>query len=238
MTTAGLIFHSDTPFNGEHGKGAHMAMGKWTLRWITAAWFAAACVGAQERRPGITFVNLDRCFNEYYKTRVADAQLKAQAREFEEELKAIAAELERLQSEFNTLREESLNTALSDEIRAAKRAAAEEKVLAIREQEGRVQNFRERRSKQLEEQSRRMRRGLVGEIREVIQKYARDRGLAAVLDSSGTTFNGIEAVLYVDPRSDITEEILQELNKGAPANLPPAPSRPTGSTNQPAASGR
>ncbi len=190
---------------------------------MAAAWLAATLAGAQERRAGVVFVNLDRCFNEYYKTRVADAQLKAQAREFEEELKTIAGELEKLQGEFNALREESLNSALSDEVRAAKRTAAEEKVLAIREQEGRVQNFRERRSKQLEEQSRRMRRGLVGEIKEVIQKYARDRGLTAVIDSSGTTFNGVEAVLYVDARSDITDEIVEELNKGAPAELPPLP---------------
>jgi len=206
--------------------------------WMMAAWLAASLAGAQERRAGVVFVNLDRCFNEYYKTRVADAQLKAQAREFEEELKSIAGELERLQGEFNSLREESLNSALSDEVRAAKRAAAEEKVLAIREQEGRVQSFRERRSKQLEEQSRRMRRGLVGEIKEVIQKYARERGLTAVLDSSGTTFNGVEAVLYVDPRSDITDEILQELNKGAPPDLPTPPSRDSGTTNRPAASAR
>ncbi|MCX7818891.1 MAG: OmpH family outer membrane protein [Kiritimatiellae bacterium] len=205
--------------------------------WVVAGLLAAGAVGAQDRRPSVAFVNLDRCFNEYYKTRVADAQLKAQAREFEEELKNIAGELERLQGEFNSLREESLNTALSDEVRAAKRAAAEEKVLAIREQEGRVQSFRERRTKQLEEQSRRMRRGLVGEIKEVIQKYARDQGLIAVLDSSGTTFNGVEAVLYVDPRSDITEAILRELNKGAPPDLPPPPSRESGTTNR-AASNR
>ncbi len=193
------------------------------LRWVVAAALAcAAAAAAQERRAGIVFVNLDRCFNEYYKTRVADAQLKAQAREFDEELKGILAEVEKLQKEFNALREESLNTALSDEVRAAKRNAAEEKVMAIREQEARVQGFRERRTKQLEEQSRRMRRGLVGEIKEVIQKYAREKGLLSVIDSSGATLNGIESVLYVDPRNDVTEEILRELNKGAPADVPPA----------------
>lgn len=181
----------------------------------------AAAAGAQDRRGGMAFVNLDRCFNEYYKTRMADAQLKAQAREFDEELKTLVAEAERMQKEFNALREESMNTALSDEVRAAKRNSAEEKVMAIREQETRVQGFRERRTKQLEEQSRRMRRGLINEIKEIVGKYARDRGLLAVIDSSGSTLNGVESVLYVDPRNDITAEVLQELNKAAPSNLPP-----------------
>lgn len=181
----------------------------------------AAAAGAQDRRGGMAFVNLDRCFSEYYKTRMADAQLKAQAREFDEELKTLVAEAERMQKEFNALREESMNTALSDEVRAAKRNSAEEKVMAIREQETRVQGFRERRTKQLEEQSRRMRRGLINEIKEIVGKYARDRGLLAVIDSSGSTLNGVESVLYVDPRNDITAEVLQELNKAAPPNLPP-----------------
>lgn len=186
---------------------------------VALAWAGAA--GAQERKPAIAFINLDRCFNEYYKTRVADAQLKSQAKEFDEELKKLVADGEKLQKDFNALREESQNTALSEEVRAAKRNAAEEKVMGIREQETRIQGFRERRGKQLEEQSRRMRRGLVGEIREIVRTHAREKGYEAVLDSSGASLNGVESVLYVDPRNDITEEVVALLNKGAPANIPP-----------------
>lgn len=181
----------------------------------------AATAGAQDRKGTTGFINLDRCFNEYYKTRVADAQLKSQAKEFDEELKKLMGDAERLQKEFNVLREESQNTALSEEVRSAKRNSAEEKVMAIREQETRIQGFRERRGKQLEEQSRRMRRGLVGEIRDIVKTHARERGFEAVLDSSGASLNGVESVLYVDPRNDITEEVVVLLNKGAPDNLPP-----------------
>lgn len=189
----------------------------------------ATAAGAQDRKGTIAFINLDRCFNEYYKTRVADAQLKSQAKEFDEELKKLVADGEKLQKEFNSLREESQNTALSDEVRAAKRNAAEEKVMGIREQETRIQGFRERRGKQLEEQSRRMRRGLVGEIREIVRTHARDKGYEAVIDSSGASLNGVESVLYVDTRNDITEEAVALLNKGAPANIPP-PLQPASAT--------
>lgn len=195
---------------------------RWTMGAAMVACLGlAAAAGAQERKGILGFINLDRCFNEYYKTRVADAQLKAQAKEFDEELKKLAADGERLQKEFTSLREESQNTALSEEVRAAKRNAAEEKVMAIREQETKIQSFRERRGKQLEEQSRRMRRGLVGEIREVVKTFARDRSLEAVIDSSGASLNGVESVLYVDTRNDITDEIVVLLNKGAPDDLPP-----------------
>lgn len=196
-----------------------------TMKLVAAA--AVLCAGlvslagAQERRSGIFFINLDRCFNEYYKTRVADAQLKSQAKEYDDELKGMAADGEQMQKEFNNLREESQNTAFSEEVRAAKRSAAEEKIMAIREHDTRIQGFRERRGKQLEEQSRRMRRGLVGEIRDIVRGMARDRGLEAVVDSSGSSLNGVETVLYVDSRFDITDDVIQLLNKGAPADLPP-----------------
>lgn len=182
--------------------------------------------GAQERRQSIVFVDLDRAFNEYYKTRLADAQLKSQAKEFDDELKKMLADGEKLQKDFNAIREEAQNPALNDEVRAAKRTIAEEKVMAIREQEGKVQRFKELRSKQLDEQTRRMRKGLVGEIRDLVKIHAREKGYDAVVDASGSSLNGVETVLYVDAKVDITADILALLNKGAPKDAAPAAAAP------------
>lgn len=176
----------------------------------TAAW-------SQERVPRIAIVRLDRVFNEFYKTRLADAQLKAQAEEFNQERQRYVQELQQIQNEYNALREDALNVALNEEVRAQKRALAEEKLLAIREQESRIRRFDELRSKQLEDQTRRMRRNIVEEIREAVREYARAQGLDLVLDASGQTLNGVEAVVYLNDRLDITEPVIAALNRGAPA---------------------
>ncbi|MCA1808389.1 MAG: OmpH family outer membrane protein [Lentisphaerae bacterium] len=51
-------------------------------------------------------------------------------------------------------------------------------------------------------------------IRAVIADYARRNGFTLVLDSSGKTLNGVEAVVYSDDALDLTETILAILNRG------------------------
>ena len=161
----------------------------------------------------IVFVNMDRAFSEFYKTKLADEQLKKQAEEFNEERKKLTADFEKLQEQFNILRDEAQNTALSEDARAQKRSAAEEKLIETRDMETRIRRFDEARQKQLDDQTRRMRKRIVDEIRQVIQTYARTESLSTVMDSSGQSFNGVEMVLYQDVRSDITDAILEQLNK-------------------------
>jgi outer membrane protein len=168
---------------------------------------------AQERRSSVVVVHMDRVFNEYYKTKQADAQLKTQAKEYEDERLKLMAEMEKIDQEFTAIREEAQNPALSEEVRAAKRTLAEEKLMAKREQEAKIRRFMEMRQKQLDDQGRRMRRSLVDEIRAVVRDFARERGIDIVLDSSGGSLNGVEVVLYSDPRVDLTDEVIKVVNR-------------------------
>lgn len=92
--------------------------------------------------------------------------------------------------------------------------------MAIREQESKIKRFDELRSKQLEDQTRRMRRGLVEEIREAIREYSRGQGFDAVIDASGQTLNGIESIIYFDDKLDITARVIEAINKGARGTAP------------------
>ena len=160
------------------------------------------------------FIDLDRSFNEYYKTKLADTQLKESADEFNSERNAHVEKYEALQADFNESREEASNTALAQDVRDQKRTLAEEKLVELREQESTIRRFDESRRKQLEDQGRRMRKRIVEEIQSLIRTYARNEGIYAVLDISGQSLNGIPLVLYADNRVDITDDILEQLNKG------------------------
>ncbi len=162
----------------------------------------------------IISVDLDKVFNEFYKTKLADAQLKEQAEEFKEERKTLVTNFKAMQDEFNSARDEAQNTGLSEDVRNQKRAEAEEKLVEIREQESKIRRFDESRQKQLDEQSRRMRKRLIDEISEVVQTYARQQGFSTVIDSSGDSLNGVSIVVYNDPRNDITDAVIELLNKG------------------------
>jgi outer membrane protein len=162
----------------------------------------------------IVFVDLDKAFNEYYKTKLADSQLKEQAEEFNSERKKLVEVYEGLQEEFNKLREDSANPGLTEEARTDLRNQAEEKLIELRDQEQKIRRFDETRRKQLEDQGRRMRKRIVDEIKEKVQIFARNQGYTAVIDTSGQSLNGVELVIYVDKKVDVTPSILELLNKG------------------------
>lgn len=179
---------------------------------LTLAGLIACCAVGADIRLGI--VDLDRAFNEYYKTKLADAQLKQQADEFNAERKKMIEEYEKLKEEFQKLRDDAQNLALSEAVRNAKRDEAEDKLIELRDYESRIQRFDELRRRQLDDQSRRMRKRIVEEIRQTINNYAKTQGYHFILDASAQSLNGVEILLYQDAKLDITDEIVNELNKG------------------------
>ncbi len=176
-------------------------------------WAALVLPGhAQDSR--IVFIDLDRVFNEFYKTQLADAQLKEQAEEFNEERSQMVAEYEAMNERFSEAREQAQDTALSEEVRNRMRSEAEELLIEIRDFESRIQRFDQSRRQQLEDQGRRMRTRIVDEIQEKIRDYARTQGYHAVIDSSGESLNAVELILYVDSRIDISDTVIEILNTG------------------------
>lgn len=160
----------------------------------------------------LAFVDLEQTFDQYGKTKQADEKLKELAEEFNQDREKMVAEMDQLRDDFNSVRAEALDKALSEEVRTEKRNEAEERLMDIRAQEEKIRRFDQLRAKQLEEQGQRMREGIVEEIQKVIRDYARINGYTVVIDASGKTLNGIEGVLYYDPDLDITREVIEKLN--------------------------
>lgn len=164
--------------------------------------------------PSVVYVDLDKVFEEFYKTKLADGQLKEQADQYREERTKMVDDFKQLQDDFKSARDEAQDTALSEEARNARRSAAEEKLVELRETENKIRRFEESRRRQLDEQTRRVRSKLVDEIKETVTKLARERGYTSVLDASGENLNGVPTVLYFEPKADITVELITLLNKG------------------------
>ena len=178
-------------------------------------WGAAGSARAQASSgPSVVYVDLDKVFEEFYKTKLADGQLKEQADQYREERTKMVDDFKQLQDDFKAARDEAQDTALSEEARNARRSAAEEKLVELRETENKIRRFEESRRRQLDEQTRRVRSKLVDEIKETVTKLARERGYTSVMDASGENLNGVPTVLYYEPKADITVELITLLNKG------------------------
>jgi outer membrane protein len=175
----------------------------------------------------VGFIDLNRTFEDYYKTKLADGQLKDQADEFKSERQKILAEYKAAQQAFEDARDAAQDTALNEDVRDRRRSEADEKLSQVKEMEGKIRRFDDSRQKQLDEQSRRMRKKLVTEIKDELAKYAKVQGYTTVIDHSGDSMNGVPTIVYYDTTLDITDTFLAILNKG---QVVPSAETPAAST--------
>jgi outer membrane protein len=173
--------------------------------------FASSSMALNEE---IKFFNLDNVFNEFYKTKLADLQLKDQVGAARVESKKLVAAYEAINEEYKVVRESANNPIHDDEKRDQLRQKAEELLIQIRDQQSKIRRFEESTQKQVKDQGRRMRKRLVDEIINEVKIYAKDKGYTAVIDSSGQSLNGVALVVYVADTSDLTKDIIALLNKG------------------------
>ncbi len=184
-------------------------------RWLLCviAIFAVCAAGSAHADERIVFVDMERVFNEYDKTQMADAQLKKQAEKFAEERDVMIAEVKKIQEECDELRASAMDEALSENAREEKSRLAEERLIEVQQKKDEVKRFSQLRSKQLEDQGKRMRKNIVEEIDHTVSTFARNNGFIAVIDSSAKSINAIKVVMYVDSRYDVTDDVIVLLNR-------------------------
>ena len=99
-------------------------------------------------------------------------------------------------------------------MRAQARKDAEEKDSLYREKKNEIKDFVRNKDKELGKRYLDLRAELVKEISAFVKVYAKEKGFDLVLDTSGLTRNFIPVVVYFPEESDVTEDVLAELNRG------------------------
>ena len=162
----------------------------------------------------IAFVDMQKLFTSFYKTQLAQDQVRQQADEMQLEQDIMQSNIEEIRQEIEDLRTDSRDSMLSLEMRSNKRVLLEEKLIELQSLEQEMTEYEALRRKQIDEQNTRMTKKLFDEIQEKIVTYSREHGYIAVIDQSAQSRIGIAVTVYVDPVIDITEGILKELNEG------------------------
>lgn len=192
-------------------------MNKHILTAIVAAGLAlGATAHAQTGAGRIVTVDLNKVFNEYYKTPTASGKLKETAEGFNKEHEEMVADYKKAVEELSKLRDEQDKPEYTAEVREQKKKAVQEKLAETSKKQRDIDEYRRSHQKILEDQTQRMRQNILKEINEVIQKESRDAGYLLVLDKSGNTLNGVPPIVYSQDQLDITDDIVKILNKNRP----------------------
>jgi outer membrane protein len=177
-------------------------------------------------------VDMNRILKEYRKTKEAEAKLNdakdAAKKEFDERADAYKKELE----EINKLNAQLDAPALTAEAKAQKAKQRDEKIAALKNMEREINEFRQTREQQLQQQVQRLQENLIKEITAVVLEQAKTKNLDLVFDTSGASLNRFSPILFSKERADFTSDVITALNK-APIAAAAATSKPSTAASKP-----
>jgi outer membrane protein len=188
--------------------------------------FGTATASAQALKIGT--VDMKKVFESYYKTKDAEAKINearnAAKKELEDRMDIAKKSLE----EVKKLDEAIAKPELSREAKEQKAKQRSEKAAELQNMDREIREFQQSREKQLQEQSVRMRAGIVDDINKIVADKVKAENFELVFDKSGPSLNGVPIVLYARDSFDFTDAVITALNKTkgtaeAPAAAPAAP---------------
>ena len=184
---------------------------------LTAAFFlAAACQSAETT---IAIIDLKRVFENYWKTKQANAQLEEQKSDIKKRTQAMADDYQKANDEYKKLMDGAGDQAVSTAERDKRKSAAEKKLLEIKEIQQDATLFQRTTDEQLKMQARRMTENILRDIRDLVEAKAKAGGYTLVIDVAAKSAVGTPIVLYTNGQNDMTQDVLNQLNSTAPAGL-------------------
>jgi outer membrane protein len=199
-------------------------------RLLTALLTGAACISLvlpARAQSKLATINLQKVFDTYWKTKQADGRLQERNEEFKKTNKELTEGYQKANEEYKKLIESAGDQAMSADEREKRKKQAEVKLSDIQGLESQIRQFQNTARSTLIEEQRRLRDTILEQIRNVIIAKAKKASYSLVLDTAAQSKNETLVVLYSNGENDMTEDVLKELNKDAPAEfLKPSDDKP------------
>lgn len=193
------------------------------LAAITLTALLACPAQAQQK---FATIDLKKVFDDFYKTRIADAQIKEEAAGLDKSAKELADQEQKLIEEYKKALEDANNQAISAEEREKRKKAAETRLVEINDIQQQIKQFDRSARTNLGERQTRHREKLLKEIQTVVNARAKAGGYSFVLDIAAEGASRTPVIFYASGEDDITPAVLKELNANAPAPELPKPDKP------------
>jgi outer membrane protein len=164
-------------------------------------------------------INLTKVFDEFWRTKQADIQIKHRLAEFEKMGQSMYDDYKKANEEFGKQIEAANDPALSKEESEKRRKDLDKKRKDIMEMENNIKQFQGNSQRALMEQRGRVRESILRDVRGVIEEKSKAGGYATVLDISAQSANGTPVVIFTTlagGESDLSDSVAKALAATAP----------------------
>ena len=186
-------------------------MKKHLILTLVAAVLSSAAASAQNIKVGT--VDMKKVFESYYKTKEAEAKINESRNSAKKDLEDRMDGAKKVLDEVKKIDEELQKPELSKESKEQKAKLRSEKATDLQGMDKEIREFQQQREKQLQEQSVRMRAGIVDDINKVVSDRVKAESYDIVLDKSGPSLNGVPIVLFSRDTYEFTDAVVTALNK-------------------------
>jgi outer membrane protein len=178
---------------------------------LLATALTAATASAQSAKFGT--VDMKRVFDSYYKTKDAESKINEARNSAKKELEDRMDIAKKALDEVKKLDEDIQKPELSKEAKEQKAKIRSEKATELQNMDREIREFQASREKQLQEQSVRMRAGIVEDINKIVADRVKAENFDFVFDKSGPSLNGVPIVLFSRDSFEFTDVVITALNK-------------------------
>jgi Skp family chaperone for outer membrane proteins len=189
------------------------------IRRILSAVAAAALVtvaAAQEGKLNIATVDMQELFKQYHRTNEAQKQINVERARIQKENNERLARIRELEENLSKLRKQledpSINESKKQTLFNEWKNQQQEGIALDRER----REFLQRRNQALNEKMVQRMKGILEEIRKLVEEQAKVDNYDYVFDKSGLSTSQVPFLLYTKDATDVTAVLLKTLNKDAP----------------------
>ena len=183
------------------------------LLLTAAAALALPAAGYAQGTLKVGTVDMNRAFKEYNKTKDSEKKINEAKDAAKKEYDDRAENYKKALDEINKLNQQLDSPALSADKKTSMAKDRDDKIANIKNMEREINEFRQTRERQLQEQAMRMRENIVKEITDVIMERVKSTNYDLVFDKTGPSMNGVNVVLYSKDNMDFTTDVITALNK-------------------------
>ncbi len=178
----------------------------------------------------IATVDLRKLFDNYYKTKLAQAAIQERKAQLEKDDKSMLDDFKKANDDYQQTLAQANDQAISDDERDRRKQSAADKYKQLQDRKTAIDQYERQAQATLSEQLQRMREKVLVDIQAAVSDKAKAGGYSVVLDTAAQSVTSTAIVVYHSGENDLTDDVLKQLNAGAPidttapAMTMPAPS--------------
>lgn len=184
---------------------------------IAAGLLSATAAFAQVR---VASVDMERVYREHFKTQEFQRQLTNGQTEVQAKVQSLQEEGRALLTQLQALIEQINNTALAEAAREQARTDARRVNEQVEQKREELARFVQQSNQLVQERAVNHRMTLMDEIKAAVEEVARARNAEIAIDTSGRASNGSSSLLWAARSEDITNAVIERVNRDRPANVP------------------